>query len=94
VQASLYDVDQESSPSSCGSLSEASSTPAGSSTCYDSADVVSLDLDGWSGSNWWHPNDGSGVQYEFDSGSVFVGQSHDDGDWPALQIDDWPCFPG
>jgi hypothetical protein len=56
--------------------------------------MVSLDLDGWSGSNWWHPNDGSGVQYEFDSGSVFVGQSHDDGDWPALQIDDWPCFPG
>ena len=95
VLNSFLDADQESLSSiNLEGSSEAHSTPADSMTWFDVPDMQSPDFDGWGGCSLWQPNDDAVVQDAFDSTSSCTEQWHDGADWPALQADDWPCFPG
>ena len=95
VLGSFCDADQESSPCSSVEVSDkAPFTPAGSAMWSDRVDILPLDLDDWTGRNLWQPDDGAGVRYAFGGTSGCVGHSYDDLDWPVLQTDDWPRFPG
>ena len=94
VPSSVYDVDQNSSPKSLASPSQASSTPADCMTMWHGG-TDALSLERWSGCDLSHPEDDADAQYALlDSASGDAGQSHGDVGWPELQDDDWPCFPG
>lgn len=98
LPGSFFAANQE--PSLCtssGGSSEASLTPADSAMWYDGVDVLSLDSE-------WRSDCDFNVACRSDNDTGFHCASdrienhgdtlHDDGLWPGIHVDEWPCFPG
>lgn len=92
--SSICDLEQGPSPSGSGSLTEGSLTPTESVMWDKGLDMVSLDSDDWTGCNVWNSGDDAGVDCVPSSANYSFGPLCDGGNWPTLQGDNWPCFPG